>query len=165
LKVPQFEARRPDGSAAWQVSATLDTPAYAGRTGLCRQSRQVFDFTEGRWLARPPDNYVWLKTGPDCTRPPAPARLLHPMSDLAILPLLQTNALMLGRARLLLAGNSGCASQRSFNFKLAALGVSAPRPQGEEMPELRFTSDHGTSARLWIRQSERETGPWYVACP
>lgn len=134
------------------VLAQVVDQASARRTlgALCRaQAGQV----QTAWLGRP-----------NCQAPARPVRLEQRLPDTELIVALEQHAKVLAQARLLFAGNTSCASQRSFNFALVSLGVSAAGKQSEEMVQWVFESDHKTAARVWARKNGASYDVWYVAC-
>ena len=156
---PAFSVAR-DG----RLAATVDAPAKRGLRTLCRMQRRDFRLA-GRWSAD--DNarsYAWLEqTG--CVHRELAVELLQPMPDADLIALLERQAALLHSARILLGGNTSCASQRSFRFALAQITVGSAGPNPEVMAGLVFRSDHDTSATVWVRRSALEYNAWNVSCP
>ncbi len=136
----------------------LAAQAQASDQGLARRTlgalcRSQLGQAQSAWLGRP-----------NCQAPARPIRLAQRLPDTELISALEQHAKVLAQARLLFAGNSSCASQRSFNFALVSLGVSAAGRQSEEMVEWGFESDRKSTARVWARKNGAGYDVWYVAC-
>jgi hypothetical protein len=169
---PAFSVTRAVGARDWRVSATLDGAAVAGAAPLCRMTRSRYQYDpaapkERRWSAAAPDQFVWLGSGAACVLPSWPVRLEQPLTDAGLLPLLKQQATLLGRARLLMAGNSDCALERSSPFALMAIAAPPAAAGKAPMRGLRFESDRGSVAQVWVRVGARNTDltAWNVSCP
>ncbi|MDO8439141.1 MAG: hypothetical protein Q7S67_02745, partial [Telluria sp.] len=135
-----------------------------GLRTLCRMTRTSFSFDKV-WSVLPQrTEFVWLQKGA-CRPSASAATLQNRMPDTELVSVLEQHPKVLARARLLMAGNSACASARSFNFGLASIGVGTSGKETEEMVELGYVSDRRTTARIWIRRSGAEYDAWNVACP
>ena len=161
---PVFSVVRADPKGQWHIGAALDAPPRRGVGALCRMQRTEFSFA-GRWSAgAQPRNYAWLER-PACSKPAQAVELLQQMPDVDVLGLLERQAALLHSARILLGGNTACASQRSFRFTLAQLTVGSAGPSPEVMAGLVFKSDHDTQATVWARRSGIDYNVWNVSCP
>jgi hypothetical protein len=167
---PVFDiARKPDGR--WSVAATVDAAPTRGYASLCRMSRMHFSYDAGakkdrRWSeGGPSEQYAWLDGAAGCPVPAHPVRLAQHLPDTDVVGLIQQQAPLLKRARLLLAGSTRCAELRSYNFTLAALEIGAPAAGMEELFGLVFQSDHQRGAHVWVRKSGQELTAWNVSCP
>ena len=164
-----FTAEREAGAHAWTVSATVDGAAAHGAGQLCRMRRTRFvqqpqASAAQRWRADAGTELAWLGGAGACVAPAHPLVLLQALPDTDILAAYAHLAPLLQRARLLMAGNSGCAHLRSVNFRLAGMGVSAPPQGAEQMQVLRFESDRDSTAQVWIRRRALDLETWHVAC-
>ncbi len=165
---PRFVVTRAAAGAPWRVGAVVDARARRGARNLCRMRRIEFVFDKAWRALEPERQLVWLQAG--ACAAPAPAQLAHlvelvqRMPDADVIALLASQARMLPRARLIMAGNSSCASARSFAFSLAALDVAPLPGTAEEMATLVYRSDRGTSVRVWLRKSGAELDAWNVSC-
>ncbi len=135
------------------LGAHAQSPETGARRTLGALCRSQIGQTQSAWLGRP-----------DCHAPARPIRLLQRLPDTELISALQQHGAVLLQARLLFAGNSGCASQRAFRYTLVSLGVSAAGRQSEEMVEWGFESDRKTTARVWARKNGAGYDVWYVAC-
>lgn len=163
-----YRATFPDDHAAQPVfSATgahVDSTPRRGLRTLCRMTRTRFGFDKEWSVAPQRTEFVWLQKGA-CSPSASAATLLNRMPDTELISVLEQHPKVLARARLLMAGNSACASARSFNFGLASIGVGTTGKETEEMVELGYASDHKTAVKIWIRRSGAEYDAWNVACP
>lgn len=162
---PVFDITRAGAEHGWRIEAYQDgTPRRALRT-LCRMERQVF-ILDGQWRAGPVRQFAWHDRA-RCAAPAAPAAiaLAQRMPDTDILDLIAHQGALLTRARLLFAGNTACASQRAFDYRLVAIDVSAFIDGSEEMATLTYRSERGPTARVWARRSGLAYDPWNVSCP
>ncbi len=164
---PVFAIVRDKGSLAWTIGATVTRQPRRGLKRLCRMSRIAFAYAEParRWSAAAPRQLVWLEAGTTCKAPPQPAELMQRMPDSELVPILEQQSMLLKRARLLLAGNTACAVQRSYPFTLAAIDVGMAGSSGEEMVGLLYRSDRNTQATVWVRRSGPDYDAWNVTCP
>ncbi len=161
---PVFNIARSDPKASWTINATLDSHPQRGLKALCRMSRADFSYT-GRWSASgKPRPYAWIERS-GCKNLHQAVELLVPMPDTDVLGLLESRYALLNSARILLAGNSACASQRSFRFAPAQLTVGTAGPSPENLAGLVYKSDHGTFATVWARRNGDQYSAWNVSCP
>lgn len=155
---PQFT--RGQGGA---LLAVIDAPPQRGLRALCRMKRSSFVF-DGKWSVEPrPRQFVWLDARA-CRAPAQPVELLHAMPDADVLGLLEHQAALLKSARLLFAGNTRCAKQRSYNFALAKVDIGTAGSSPEVLAGLVFKSDHGTMATVWARRRGLDYDAWNVNC-
>jgi hypothetical protein len=161
---PVFAAARSGAGVPWEVTAIVDTAPQRGLRQLCRLQRQSFRLA-GQWQADgAPRAYAWLER-PGCSATGRAVEMLEPMPDQELIGLLEHQVPLLQSARILLGGNSRCASQRSFNFSLSAVDVGSAGASPELLAGLVFTSDHGTRATVWARRSGADYTAWNVSCP
>jgi len=159
-------ARDADGT----LVAAADGPAVRGAWKLCtaerRSYRQAAAPASARWQAAgPPHKLVWLDGAGDCGTDAAKVALTTPLGERDIVTVLEREADVVRHARLLLAGNTRCASQRAHAFVLTAIGpaAEAARP-GERMLRLSYRSDRGGTAHITIRKRARQLDAWNVHC-
>ena len=171
LFAPAFEIERRRGKP-WQVIARVDSAPRRSAPDLCRQIRSSFVYDAAkpkgeRWTdaAEAPQWYVWL------AQPNAPCQAARytVLMDTAVpsadaVALLRQHRELLIRARLLFAGNSGCARQRALTFRLAALKPSAATAGAPVMFGLVFESDRDTVATVAVRKHRGEYAAWNVSC-
>jgi hypothetical protein len=81
-----------------------------------------------------------------------------------VVALLRQHRELLGRARLLFAGNSQCAPQRALTYRLAAIEPAPPANGAPVMLGMVFESDRQTVARVAVRKSRGEYAAWNVSC-
>lgn len=160
---PSFIIERDNDRQPWRLGARVDAKPRRAARALCRMDRMRFVHV-GEWAMDQPTRLAWLDRG-SCGAPPATAvLLLERMPDTDVVALLEQHANVLSRARLLFAGNTSCAVQRSLRFGLHAIDVGSAVPGGEEMAELVFRSDRNTSATVWVRRTGLAYDPWNVSC-
>ena len=153
-----------DGAALpWRIEAYVDAPARRALRTLCRMERMAFT-REGQWRPVQTRQFAW-STAASCAAPVHPVALGQRMPDTDILALIEQQAALLARARLLMAGNTACAVQRAYNYRLAAIDVSVFVSGSEEMATLTYRSDRGPTARVWARRTGLAYDPWNVSCP
>ncbi len=164
---PRFLVERKEGADSWNLSAQVDRAPQRGYRQLCRMRRVDFlYFNEARaWsAAEGTRQYVWLNPAAGCAQAGAPVELKVRMPDTEVVSVLAQQENLLASARLLMAGNSACASQRSYRFALAAIDVGASGSGVEEMVALTYASDRATRATVWARRGGAEYSPWNVSC-
>lgn len=161
---PVFTVSRESPKAPWIIRATLASHPQRGLRALCRMNRADFTYA-GRWSAsgkvRP---YAWIERS-GCKNVHQAVEIVQQMPDTEVLGLLENRFALLQSARLLLAGNSACASQRSFRFAPVQITTGSAGPSPEVMAGLVFKSDHGTLATVWVRRTGAAYGAWNVSCP
>lgn len=171
LFAPAFDIERQRGKP-WQVIARVDSAPRRSAPELCRQIRSSFIYDAAkprgeRWSdsAEAPQWHVWL------AQPNIPCRaarytvLMNPAVPAAdAVALLRQHRELLIRARLLFAGNSGCARQRALTFRLAALQPAAAASGAPVMFGLVFESDRDTTATVAVRKHRGEYTAWNVSC-
>jgi hypothetical protein len=140
-----------------------------GAGQLCHLRRARFAYqpqapATQRWRVDGVDHYAWVGGAGACVAPARPVALLQALPDTDVLAAYAQLVPLLQRARLLMAGNSSCAVYRSDNFRLAGMGVSAPPLGVEEMLVLRFESERGSDAQVWVRRRALALETWNVAC-
>ncbi len=159
---PVFNITRATNADAWRVEAYQDGRPRRALRALCRMNRKVFSY-DGRWRSDREQQFVW-HDAVKCGAPTAPIALGQRMPDTDILALIEQQAALLKRARLLFAGNTACAPQRAYNYRLAEIDVSVFIDGSEEMAELTYLSDRGPKARVWARRTGLAYDPWNVSC-
>jgi hypothetical protein len=158
-----YTVTREGGSGPWRIEATLDGAPRRALRALCRMDRLSF-IHDGQWRAGPVRQFAWHGQA-GCSVPPTPIALGQRMPDTDILALIEQQGVLLKRARLLFAGNTGCAPQRAYNYQLAGIDVGVFINGSEEMATLTYRSDRGPTARVWARRSGLAYDPWNVSCP
>lgn len=172
LSAPAFEIERQDRKQPWRVVARVDSAPRRTHPDLCRQIRSSYVYdarapVDERWqdAAEPPRWYVWLATP---TVPCAAARYTTLMDskvpEADVVALLRQHRELLGRARLLFAGNSQCAPMRALTYRLAAIEPAPPANGAPVMLGMVFESDRNTVARVAVRKSRGEYAAWNVSC-
>lgn len=159
---PIFNITR-NGAEPWRVEAYQDGQPRRALRALCRMNRKVFTY-DGRWHHASERQFAWHDAA-KCGAPSAPIALGQRMPDTDILALIEQQAALLKRARLLFAGNTACAPQRAYNYRLAGIDVSVFIDGSEEMATLTYLSDRGPTARVWARRTGLAYDPWNVSCP
>ncbi|NHZ93481.1 hypothetical protein F2P45_31430 [Massilia sp. CCM 8733] len=164
---PAFAVTRSDTGQAWQVAATVNMAPRRGFKLLCRMQRIEFTYAaaSGQWSAAGNiRQFVWLDRASGCAIPARPVELLQRMPDTELTGVLAQQAKLLDKARLLLAGNSGCARDRSLPFELHAIDVGAIGSSSEEMVALTYRSGRDAGATIWARRSGADYDAWNAAC-
>lgn len=172
LFAPAFEIERQGRKEPWRVVARVDSAPRRSDPDLCRQIRSSYVYDAKapvgqRWhdAAEPPRWYVWLATP---TVPCAAARYTTRMDPAVpaadVVALLRQHRDLLGRARLLFAGNSQCAPVRALTYRLAAIEPAPPANGAPAMLGMVFESDRETVARVAVRKSRGEYTAWNVSC-
>lgn len=161
---PVFSITREAAKGAWTVTASVDSTPTRGLRALCRMNRTDFRYT-GKWSAGDkPRPHAWLERG-GCTATARAVEMVQQMPDTEVAALLEQHLTLLQSARILLGGNTACASQRSFKFALAQIKVGSAGPSPEVLAGLVFKSDHATLATVWARRNGAEYNAWNVSCP
>jgi hypothetical protein len=160
---PVFSITRENEKAGWTISATVDSAPQPGAGRLCRMTRSQFRYSGGQWSADQARAYAWMER-PLCKDTARAVELLHPMPDTDVSALMANRVALLNGARILLGGNTACASQRSFKFALAKIDVGTAGPSPELLAGLVYKSDHGTYATVWARRSGLDYSAWNVSC-
>ena len=160
---PVYKVTRERLDAPWRIEAQVDQAPRRALRALCRMERLTFAY-DGKWQALPQRQFAWHAPA-GCTAPATPIALGQRMPDTDILALIEQQGALLTRARLLFAGNTACARQRAYNYRLAAIDVRIFINGSEEMATLTYQSDRGAIARVWARRSALAYDPWNVSCP
>jgi hypothetical protein len=171
LFAPAFDIQRRRGEP-WQVIARIDSAPRHHTPELCRQIRTSYIYdaraSKGqRWTpsAAEPEWYVWLATPKViCTAAQYTVRMDPAVSNTDAAALLRQHRELLLRARLLFAGNSGCARQRALTFRLSAIEPAPPANGAPQMVGMVFESDRDTRVRVAVRKSRGEYAAWNVNC-
>jgi len=152
--------RGPDGKS-WVASASSAAPPVRLVLPLCRVTRTRYtQQADDSWRADS-SLHVWIHHTTSCGTPPETmVELRAPLAEIDMLRLIQAQAELLQRARLLMAGNTSCAPTRSRNFQLRSLGRSA-----DGMFVLGYESDIGSKVDITVRPSRAELTAWNVNCP
>ncbi len=160
---PVFKITRDTATSAWNIQAHADAPARRALRTLCRMDRLVYNY-DGQWQRAAVQQFAWHAPA-DCNKPANPIALGQRMPDTDILALIEQQGALLKRARLLFAGNTACAPQRAYNYRLTGIDVTTFINGSEEMATLTYQSDRGPAARVWARRSGLAYDPWNVSCP
>jgi hypothetical protein len=171
LFAPNFDIER-RRNQPWQVIARVDSSPRHHTPELCRQIRTSYIYNASapkgeRWTpsAAAPEWYVWLATPKViCTAARYTTRMDPAVPTADVTALLWQHRELLGRARLLFAGNSSCARQRSLTFRLAAIEPAPPSNGAPVMIGMVFDSDRDTRVRVAVRKSRGEYTAWNVNC-
>lgn len=171
LFAPAFDIQRRRGEP-WQVIARIDSSPRHFTPELCRQVRtsyisQASAPSAERWTpsAAAPEWHVWLATPKTiCTVARYTVRMDPAVRTDDVTALLRQHKELLARARLLFAGNSGCARQRALTFRLSAIAPAAASNGAPVMLGMVFDSDRDTQVRVAVRKSRGEYAAWTVNC-
>jgi len=150
---------------------TVDSRPRHLAPGLCHLIRTPQTHARGAapdqgWTdSGTPETRVWLDSGPvPCNAPKQSVQLTQSLPAPDIISLLQQQATLLQGARLLFAGNTSCARQRSYNFTLSAMSAAPAERGAQAMYQLTFASDRDTTARVTIRKNRGDFSAWNVDC-
>lgn len=171
LFAPAFDIQRRRGEP-WQVIARVDSAPRHHTPELCRQIRTSYIYDarapkDRRWTpsAAEPEWYIWLATPKViCTAAQYTVRMDPAVSSADAAALLRQHRELLLRARLLFAGNSGCARQRALTFRLSAIEPAPPSNGAPQMVGMVFESDRDTRVRVAVRKHRGEYAAWNVNC-
>lgn len=171
LFAPVFDIQRRRGEP-WRVIARVDSSPRHYTPQLCRQIRTSYIYDARapkgrRWSASAaaPEWYVWLATPKViCSAVQYTVRLDPAVSGDDAAALLRQHRALLLRARLLFAGNSGCARQRALTFRLSAIEPAPPSSGAPQMVGMVFESDRDTRVRVAVRKHRGEYAAWNVNC-
>lgn len=158
-----YSVTREGASGPWRIEAVVDSAPRRALRALCRMDRLSF-IHDGQWRAGPTRQFAWHGQA-NCSVPATPIALGQRMPDTDILALIEQQGALLTRARLLFAGNTACAPQRAYGYRLAGIDVGVFINGSEEMATLIYRSDRGPTARVWARRSGLAYDPWNVSCP
>ncbi|MDQ1813406.1 hypothetical protein RBA41_08830 [Massilia sp. CCM 9210] len=164
---PAFAVTRASVTAPWQVAATVRTAPRRGLKLLCRMQRIDFAYApeKGEWSGgERARQFVWLDRASGCAVPARPVELLQRMPDTELVGVLAQQGKLLDKARLLLAGNTGCARQRSAPFELHAIDVGATGEGSEDMVALVYRSARDGDATIWARRTGADYDAWNASC-
>ncbi|WP_144241462.1 hypothetical protein [Janthinobacterium agaricidamnosum] len=165
---PVLSVTRAAQGKQWHVTATVDSAPQRAQAPLCKMLRSsfVYDTKAPRhWIEEiPAGQYAWFDRGPACRRATEPVKLIQPLPDPHVIALMNQQARLLQSARLLMAGNTSCARQRSLNFKLAGIDIGADKNTAG-MFGLVFQSDRDSSATVWVKYYRNDLTAWNVTCP
>ncbi len=165
----QLSVTRAPGDTAWRVTGAAYTAPQRGYRTLCRMNKISYLYAPGSaapW--RPsgaPQQYAWLEPAGVCRAIGQRIRIATHLPDTELARLLENQAAILAKARLLLAGNSACSVLRSRLFSLTTIDVGTLGAGVEEMYELSYLSDRGNPARVQVRKDGQDFIAWNVACP
>lgn len=171
LFAPAFDIERRRGQP-WHVIARVDSSPRHHSPELCRQVRTSYIYDAKapkgqRWTpsAAEPEWYVWLATPKViCTAAQYTVKMDPAVSNADATALLRQHRELLLRARLLFAGNSGCARQRALTFRLSAIEPAPPANGAPQMVGMVFESDRDTRVRVAVRKNRGEYAAWNVNC-
>lgn len=163
---PTFSVTRAHAGAPWEVSAAVSMAPRRGLKQLCRMQRVDFTYVAGgQWSAADRlRQFVWLDRASGCAIPARPVELLQRMPDTELTGVLAQQGALLEKARLLLAGNTACARDRSLPYYLHAIDVGATGSSSEEMVALTYRSGRGADATIWARRSGADYDAWNADC-
>lgn len=160
---PVFTIERESAGAPWRIAAHVDARPRRGQRGLCRMERMRFVMGK-EWAMEQPMRLAWIAPAACAAPPPQHILVMERMPDTDVLALMASHTSLLARARLLFSGNTSCAAQRSWRFRLHAIDVGSVVDGGEEMAELIFRSDRHSTATVWVRRAGTAYDPWNVSC-
>ena len=161
---PTLKLRRADDKQNWRMwGALAEWPARRGMRALCIVNRTEFSFDTSWKQEGEARQYVWLEQQ-GCTQVASAVEVMRRLPESDIVELLEQQGKLLASARLLFAGNTGCARQRALNYVLKAIDLGAISAGGEEMAALVYHDDRGGAARVWARRSGADYTAWNVAC-
>ncbi|MCE3602872.1 hypothetical protein LXA47_04555 [Massilia sp. P8910] len=164
---PAFAVTRAGAGAPWQLTATVLMAPRRGLKLLCRMQRIDFAYApdKGEWRGgERARQFVWLDRASGCVPPARPVELLQRMPDTELVGVLAQQGKLLDKARLLLAGNTGCARQRAAPFELHAIDVGATGEGSEDMVALVYRSARDGDATIWARRTGADYDAWNANC-
>jgi hypothetical protein len=160
---PVYKVTRDSAGAPWRIEVLVDASPRRALRALCRMDRLVF-IHDGQWRRDPARQFAWHAPA-GCRAIATPIALGQRMPDTDLLALIEQQGALLNRARLLFSGNTACATQRAYNYRLTAIDVTVFINGSEEMATLTYQSDRGFVARVWARRTGLAYDPWNVSCP
>lgn len=160
---PTFSVTRADRKAPWRIEAVVEMAPRRGLRTLCRTRRVQFRHERAWSTAEAPRQYVWLDRA-GCRAGANSVELRQRMPDIDVLALLEREAQLLQRARLIMAGNSSCAALRSSPFALKSIDVGPSGSGNEEMAQLVYRSDKEAILNVWVRRGGSGLDGWNVGC-
>lgn len=155
---PPLSASRPAGARRWRVDSAPFQLAPARAAGILCSADFVEYTLDGNWRASAPFQQVWL-AAPDCAAQSVRVRRATEVPDRDAIRLLQRQQAILARARLLMAGNSFCAAERSSRFGLAAILSHA----GNKVT-LEYRGERPVVLQVDARLSGADYDVWNVRC-
>lgn len=156
--VPALSAARGKGERRWTVKSAEFDVAPARKNGVLCTSDVVRFRLDGEWRESPPVQQSWLD-GPGCAAQGGRVRRAAGVTDGDVIRILQRQQAVLARARLLMAGDSYCAKERSSRFALAAI-----LSQAGNKVVLEFHSDRPVVLTVDARLAGADYDVWTVRC-
>lgn len=157
-KPPSLIVRRRKGERPWIVeSAEFELTPARGTGALCTSNVVQFRL-DGEWRESPPVPKSWID-GPGCSTQGGRVRRAAAIPDSDVVRILQRQQAVLARARLLMAGNSYCAKERSSRFALASI-----LSQEANKVVLEFHSDRPVVLTVDARLAGADYDVWAVRC-
>ena len=152
---PALSAWRRKGDRRWQVeSAEFELPPARATGALCTSDVVQFEL-EGEWRETSRGQKVWL----GCASQAARVKRAAGLPDGDAIRLLERQQALLSRARLLMAGNTYCAKERSSRFLLASIA-----PQAANKVALEFHSDRKVVLTVGARKAGADFDVLDVHC-
>lgn len=156
----RFDINRADAAAPWDVRAWAEGRTQRAAWLLCLGSGTPHRFDGKRWSPAGAEvRFAWLDRSSDCGVAQERVELRQAMGDRDIVTMLEGQAKVLESARLLFAGNTGCAPQRALKFQLVSLDLGA-----DKLYRFGYRSDRGGHAVVAVRKQGRELTAWNVNC-
>lgn len=155
---PSLSATRRKSERRWSVeSARFDLAPARANGALCTSDVVRFRL-DGEWRASAPVQQSWLG-GPGCATRGGRVERPAAVPDGEVVRILQRQQAVLTRARLLMAGNSYCAKERSSRFDLATI-----LSQAGNKVALEFRSDRPVVLTVEARLAGTDYDVWTVRC-
>lgn len=151
----EFPGAKPVGGVL-QAAGLVELPAVRRGGMLCRATRLELEDSDG-WRVAASYDVAWLNPA-GCGARGGKVRLGVGVQDAGAATLLAKYGQLLARARLLVAGDSRCAQERSSRFFLVAID------QEDGMARLAFTSDRPVRLSVYVKPSGTDYDVWKIDC-
>jgi hypothetical protein len=164
---PEFSATRAHGDKKWTVKASVPVLPERGYKNLCKQDQYRYRFDQHNvWeidASKPIQQYVWLDTGSDCSKPAKHIALNVPLPDVEVIELLSKGDAVVKQAVVMLRGNTECSLVHVGSLTLTAIGTGVIHH--ETMLEFDYTGNLQDRASLLVRKLGAELTTWDIHCP
>lgn len=153
---PALAASEAGGRLPTPAAALIELPAVRHGGMLCKATRLELEGGDARLVAARYD-VAWLNPA-GCGARGGKVRLGAGVRDAEAAKLLAQYGQLLARARLLVAGDSRCAQERSSRFFLVAID------HAEGMARLSYTSDRPVRLSVYAKASGLDYDVWKIDC-
>jgi hypothetical protein len=156
--IPALHAVREQGARRWTlVSGPVDLPGVRGIGMLCKSAR-IELANDGAWRVQQRAPVAWLNAA-NCAKRGGKVIVGEGVTDKDVVVLLGQYGQILTRARLLVAGHSRCAAERSSRYYLQAL-----RKGPKNFVTLDFSSDRPVRLSIHARPNGTDFDAWEISC-